>query len=337
MILAAFIRLVGERRTVEIFGVKLIGVDRFNAKRLLFTLILCVGLFVLSRVIKAIVHVVLQEWKNKRVVFWVRQVINVVLAITLIIGVVSIWFEQGSNLTTFVGLVTAGVAFALQQVITALAGYIVILRGRTFTVGDRIVMGGVRGDVVALGFIQTTIMEMGEPPAEQSDSPSMWVKSRQYTGRIVTISNAKIFDNPVYNYTRDFPYIWEEMTLPISYKDDRKKAEQILLDVAAKHALKTSDLNEEDIKEVRRRYAVELDEIVPKVYMRLTDNWVELTVRFLCREHGVRGLKDKMSREVIDQLDAAKIGIASSTYDIVGFPPLRIIHEENEPKDFPGG
>ena len=72
-------------------------------------------------------------------------------------------------------------------------------------------MGGVRGDVIALGFIQTTIMEMGQPPPVQSADPAMWVRSRQYTGRVVTVTNAKIFDEPVYNYTRDFPYIWEEM------------------------------------------------------------------------------------------------------------------------------
>ena len=73
-------------------------------------------------------------------------------------------------------------------------------------------MGGVRGDVIALGFIQTTIMEMGQPPSVESNAdPAMWVRSRQYTGRVVTVTNAKIFDEPVYNYTRDFPYIWEEM------------------------------------------------------------------------------------------------------------------------------
>ena len=139
----------------------------------------------------------------------------------LLLGVVSIWFDDPARLATALGLVTAGLAFALQKVVTALAGYFVILRGKTFNVGDRIVMGGVRGDVIALGFLQTTIMEMGQPPAVQEADPAMWVHSRQYTGRIVTVTNAKIFDEPVYNYTRDFPYIWEEIRLPIPYTADR--------------------------------------------------------------------------------------------------------------------
>ena len=120
----------------------------------------------------------------------------------LSLGLVSVWFDDPTRLATALGLVTAGLAFALQRVITALAGYIVILRGKTFNVGDRITMGGVRGDVIALGFIQTTIMEMGQPPAVQNADPAMWVRARQYTGRVVTVTNDKIFTEPVYNYSR---------------------------------------------------------------------------------------------------------------------------------------
>nr|WP_246733484.1 mechanosensitive ion channel domain-containing protein [Methylobacterium sp. BTF04] len=149
--------------------------------------------------------------------FWTRQGISLLAAVLLILGLLSIWFNDPSRLATAFGLMSAGLAFALQQVVTSLAGYFVILRGATFTVGDRISMGGVRGDVLRLGFIQTTIMEMGQPPSVQGADPAMWVKSRQFTGRIVTVSNAKIFSEPVFNYTRDFPFIWEEMAIPVTY------------------------------------------------------------------------------------------------------------------------
>ncbi len=87
------------------------------------------------------------------------------------LGLLSIWFNDPTRLATAFGLVSAGVAFALQKVITSLAGYLVILRGNTFTVGDRISMGGVRGDVMRLGFVQTTIMEMGQPPERPGFRP----------------------------------------------------------------------------------------------------------------------------------------------------------------------
>ncbi len=154
------------------------------------------------------------------------------------LGIASIWFDNPARLATAIGLVGAGIAFALQRVITAVAGYFVILRGKTFNVGDRIVMGGVRGDVVNLSFMQTQIMEMGQPPqVNPGTEPAMWVHSRQFTGRIVTVTNDKVFDEPVYNYTHEFPYIWDEMRVPVRYQDDRAKAQHILLDAAQRHAV----------------------------------------------------------------------------------------------------
>jgi small-conductance mechanosensitive channel len=258
------------------------------------------------------------------VAFRVRQGIHVFTALVLLVGTVSIWFDDPTRLTTALGLVTAGLAFALQKVVTALAGYVLILRGRNFNVGDRIVMGGVRGDVIALGFLQTTIMEMGQPPPVQSADPAMWVKARQYTGRIVTVSNAKIFDEPVYNYTRKFPYIWEEMSFPISYKDDWRKVEQMLLDVVNDKTTAIANLGEPIIKDLEQRYAMARADMKPRVFVRMTDNWIELTVRFIAEDHGVRDLKDAISRDVLDRLESLKIGIASTTFEIVGLPPVRL-------------
>jgi small-conductance mechanosensitive channel len=241
---------------------------------------------------------------------------------------VSIWFDNAARLTSFFGLVTAGVAFALQRVITAFAGYFVILRGKTFNVGDRIVIGGVRGDVIDLGFMQTTVMEMGEPPSVQSADPAMWVRGRQYTGRIVTITNATIFDTPVYNYSREFPYIWEEMAIPIPYNADRKRAEEILLAAARAHTVQLNQLSEPAIRELERAYFVRRSEIGPTVYYRLTDNWIEMSLRFVTHEYGVRALKDAISRDIIAGLEEAGIGIASGTYDIVGLPRVHVVVED---------
>jgi small-conductance mechanosensitive channel len=309
---------------VSLFGVKLVGITYRNGQKLLFTIILIAIVVGLSWLLRGISSLLVRGHRNQKVVFWTRQAIHVLLAIVLVLGIVSIWFNEGPQLTTFMGLVTAGVAFALQKPISALAGYVVILRGKTFNVGDRIVMGGVRGDVIELGFIQTTIMEMGEPPSEQGDAPSMWVHARQYTGRLVTISNSQVFDEPIFNYTREFPYIWEEMRLPIAYKDDRHKAEQIILEAAGRHTVKAQEMSADDLAEMQRRYFLDKGELKPHVYFRLTDNWIEMSVRFITRSHGVRALKDTMSREILDALDAAKIGIASSTYDVVGMPPIRV-------------
>jgi small-conductance mechanosensitive channel len=306
---------------VRLFGIYFVGVTAENGKKLLFTLIVIFGVYILRRLFELIMRAGLR--RGSRVAFWADQGVRLAAAIIIIIGVLSIWFNNPGQLVTAGGLIGAGIAFALQKVITAIAAYFVLLRGKTFNVGDRITMGGVRGDVIGLGFIQTTIMEMGEPPAEQSDAPGMWVRARQYTGRIVTVTNDKIFDQPVYNYSRDFPYIWEEMQIPVSYKDDRKAAERILLEVAAAEAVKISELSEPALRELERRYVVRRSDLRPRVFYRLTDNWVEMSLRYVSPD-AARDLKDRMSRNILDRFEQAGIGIASGTYEVVGMPPLRV-------------
>ncbi len=256
--------------------------------------------------------------------FWTRQGLQVLTAVLLILGIVSIWVTPGTNITTAIGLISAGLAFALQQVITALAAYFVILREDTFTVGDRITLGGVRGDVVRLGFLKTTIMEMGQPPSVSNTDPAVWVNSRQYTGRLVTVTNGVIFTDPVYNYTRQFPYLWEEIVLPITYDADRQRAEDILLAAARAHAVVDDRDAEQALADMRLRYALADASLDPSVYLRITDNWLELSLRLLVPHRGVREIKDRISRDILAGLDAAGIGIASATYDIVGLPEIQL-------------
>lgn len=309
---------------VRVFGVTLVGVSTTTGVKLLFTL----GLVLLVLTLRAAAL-----WLTRRLLggqvadprrFWARQGVQVVVAVVLVLGIVSIWVTPDSDLSTGVGLVSAGLAFALQQVILSLAAYFVILRGDTFGVGDRITLGGVRGDVVKLGFLKTTIMEMGQPPSVNGADPAVWVNSRQYTGRLVTVTNGAIFNEPVYNYTRDFPYLWEEIVLPIDYGVDRTEVERILLDAAHAHAVVDDPDAGTALAHMRSRYALADASLEPAVYVRLTDNWLELSLRFLVGSRGVREVKDRISRQVLGELEGAGIGLASATYNIVGLPEVRL-------------
>ena len=317
---------------MHFLGIDWVGVNAENGRKLLLSLVFVAVVLLASRGVRFLVGVALRRGDAASVQsrFWTRQGISLLAAVVLILGILSIWFNDPTRLSTAFGLVSAGLAFALQQVVTSVAGYFVVLRGNTFTVGDRIAMGGVRGDVLRLGFIQTTIMEMGQPSGASGDA-SMWVHSRQFTGRIVTVSNSKIFDAPVFNYTRDFPFIWEEMIIPITYTADRAKAEAIMLEATRKHAVDPDSVAAEAKADLKARFGVEPLELTPRVFYRITDNWLELTVRFVVGTHQIRGTKDAISRDMLVGLDAAGIGIASATYDIVGLPPVEIRQSVSSP------
>jgi small-conductance mechanosensitive channel len=155
---------------MEFFGVELVGFHAENGRKLLLTLLAVALLWGIGKALVFVARPVLRQ--HGRAFFWARQGVRLAVAVLMVLAVVSIWFDDPSRLATGLGLVTAGLAFALQKLITALAGYFVILRGQTFNVGDRITMGGVRGDVIALSFTQTTITEMGQPPAVQGADPA---------------------------------------------------------------------------------------------------------------------------------------------------------------------
>jgi small-conductance mechanosensitive channel len=309
---------------MNVFGVRLVGLNQASLHKLFLTALFVGAILVIRGAIRWALRRSLARHPNERVAFWSRQGTSLASAVLIALALLSIWFDDPRRLTTGLGLVSAGLAFALQKVVTSFAGYLVIMRGRTFTVGDRITMGGVRGDVVALGFIQTAIMEMGEPPAVQGAAPAVWVAGRQFTGRIVTVTNDKIFDEPVYNYTREFPFLWEEIHLPVKYDADHARAERILKECVERNTRDWQSRSEEARRRLEARYPVRLDETLPKTYYRLTDNWVELSVRFLAPEHGVREIKDRISRELLQGLSAAGIGVASATFELVGAPRLEI-------------
>ena len=122
---------------MELFGIRLVGVNAENGQKLLYSLVLFLVVLLLRRGLRAATSRVLRGRGDEQGRFWTRQAINLGTALLLVLGLLSVWFDDPTRLATALGLVTAGLAFALQKVVTAVAGYFVILRGHTFTVGDR--------------------------------------------------------------------------------------------------------------------------------------------------------------------------------------------------------
>lgn len=241
--------------------------------------------------------------------YYTRKVVHYVTVVAALIGLGILWRPFAGQLGLLLGLVAAGLVIALQDLIAALAGWFTIASGGIFRVGDRVQLGGVRGDVIDITPLRTKLMEVGSSVGDDT-----WVRGRQYTGRIAAVSNMAALGQPVFNYGGSFEFLWEEVTIPISYRDDWREAERIINEEIVR--ISASREAEVAIAEMVKRYPVARTEVESRVFIRATDNYVELAARFVVPVRRARWATDEVTRRILERLEEAGIVVSSSTQDI---------------------
>ncbi len=303
---------------MDIFGVRILGLSEQGLTKLALSLAVIAVALLVRRLFRVVARMGLGSASRRSI--WARKSVRIVIAMIAGLLLLSIWFDDPERLATFTGLVAAGLAFASQNLVLSIAAYFVIVFGKVFDLGHRIELGGVRGDVLDIGLVKTTIMEMGVP-AELFPDPHHWVAARQYTGRVVSVVNAEIFKQPVFNYTASFELLWEELRIPLRYGTDLAVAERVVIDAAREHTREHVTAARAQLEALRRLYLIEPGDLEPRAFLRLTDNWLELSVRFVVSTHGVRVIKDRISRDVLAGFTRAGVEIASQTIEITRLPP----------------
>jgi len=213
--------------------------------------------------------------------------------ITVFIGfflVVRVWFAGIQSLATFLGLITAGLAIALKDLVTSLAGWIFILWRRPFIVGDRIQLGEHRGDVIDVRVFKFSLMEIGN-----------WVDAEQSTGRIIHVPNSLVLTDVLANYSQGFRFIWQEIPVLITFESNWQKAKEILLKIANQYALHLSGEAEKRVKEASKRYMVFYTTLTPTVYTTVKDSGVMLTIRYMIEPRKRRGSEQEIWEAILTE------------------------------------
>lgn len=225
----------------------------------------------------------------------------------LFIIFIYIFGRNVTGFTTAIGLAGAGVTYALREVIVSIAGWFAILFGDFFETGDRVLLGGIKGDVVDIGVLRTTLMEIGE-----------WVDGDQYTGRVVRVANSYIFSSPVYNYTANFKFLWDEIRIPLRFESDIQLAKTILLEVAEKH---TGQYNQQATlawENMKKHYKLEDASLENQIFLSFNDNWVQMNLRYVVDYRERRGVKDKIFSEILQRFKQEdRLEIASETLEVI--------------------
>jgi small-conductance mechanosensitive channel len=262
----------------------------------------------------------LQRWFARRVrderrLSSIHQAVTFVGYLGAAALVLTIFSGQLPGLTVTLGVAGAGIAFALQEVIASIAGWIAISFGQFYIVGDRVQLGGIRGDVIHIGVLRTSLMEIGE-----------WVKADQYNGRIVRISNSFVFKEPVFNYTEEISFMWDEISLPVRYGSDHRLGREIMLRVAEEVVGDTVEGVAREWEAMQRKYPLEHASVEPRVFLIANDNWMQLTLRYPVDVKRRRSIHDELFMHVLDAIaeTEGRVALASATFELVGVPAIDV-------------
>lgn len=242
---------------------------------------------------------------------------NTLVGITLL--ALSAAFVFSSNLASLgvsLGVAGAVVAFALQQVLSSAVAWIQVSAGKVYAVGDRVRMGGVVGDVIHINVFLTTLMEVGGD----------WIAADQYSGRVVRVPNSAIYQDPLFNYSAEFEYLWDELKVPIRYGSDRARAVALLEEAVQPLAEASTEAMRKRWHELRETYAIEDAKLEPAIFLIADDNWLEYGVRYLVHYKARRATKSELCERIVAAIEASDgaVSIASGTYDIVGLPEINV-------------
>jgi len=222
--------------------------------------------------------------KIRRAMGWLR-------AVFLTVSLVAIWVSGAGQMGVFLGVIGAGIALSLQEVLLCGAGWTLIIIKRPFDIGDRIEFSGHVGDVIDIRVFQTSLLEVGN-----------WVGADQSTGRIINIPNSAVFRELKANYTKGFPFIWNEQTIVVTFESDWKRAKEIILQQAQEEAQKIETEVRRQIETMQSQYAIRYSHLTPIVYTHIADHGVALTLRYLCPVRKRRGMAHSVNEGILEDL-----------------------------------
>ena len=206
-----------------------------------------------------------------------------------VVAITIIWSPGFGDVLTLLTVIGAGMAIALREVLLSFAGWSRVTLLSSYKEGDRIEINGIQGDVIDIRMMRTSLMEIGG-----------WVDADQSTGRIVHFPNSWLFQYALYNYTRSFKFIWNELSLSVTYRSDWRAARDIMQKYADESAAIVEQQARKEIKEISREFLIHYSILTPFVYIKMTEDGVRLTLRYLCEARKRRGSEHALTIMILD-------------------------------------
>ncbi len=204
-----------------------------------------------------------------------------------------IWFPAVESLATFFGLLSAGIAVAMHDSVSNLAGWAFILGRAPFQVGDRIEIGGIKGDVIDTGVFHFTLLEVGN-----------WIDANQSNGRIVLVPNGVALREKIANDSAGMPYLWLEIPVLITFESDWQRAKEILAQISQRDEFSVAVDARAQLENSGDKYLMHYGYLTPIVYLTVRDSGVLLTIRMLAPVRKSRVFEQKVWEAVLEDFEA---------------------------------
>lgn len=273
--------------------------------------IIFIGIAVIWGLIKLVNRNFAGKIKGAQARYRTRKFVSFFGYLLIVLLITIVYSDKLGGLGVALGVAGAGIAFALQEVITSVAGWMAIIFGNFYKPGDRVQLGGIKGDVIDIGVLRTTIMETGE-----------WVNGDLYNGRIVLVANSFVFKEPVFNYSGDFSFLWDELVITVQYGSDVEQTRQLIFSAAKDIVSEFRLMAEEEWKDMTRKYLIEKARTEPMVTMTAGDSGLQFTLRYTVDFKQRRTTKDKLFTRIIHDINNSnsEIKLPQATLEILKFP-----------------
>ncbi len=264
-----------------------IGLDYAVQYKIFTSIIIILSLYILKKIVQWFAFKKIKSAESRY--FWGKAFTYIEVTVILLL-LIKVWFQGLKPLATYFGLVSAGMAIALKDIFTDIAGWIFILIKKPFSIGDRVQIGNFKGDVVDIRVFQFSLVEIGA-----------WVDAEQSTGRIVNIPNSLIFNEPLANYTKGFRFVWNEIPVLVTFESNWEKAKKILLEIVKERGEEVAKIAEKEIKKATIKYYIHYSVLTPTVYTKVVDSGVLLTLRYLCEVRKRRNSENELWEEILKE------------------------------------
>jgi len=237
-----------------------------------------------------VVWIIGRRTEDVRVRYHARKVSSYVSASLALLLLGRIWLTGFQDIGTFLGLVSAGLAIALKDLVASVAGWLYLLWRRPFEVGDRIQIGEHAGDVIDIRLFRFTLIEIGN-----------WVEADQSTGRVILIPNSRILMEAIANYSKGFRYIWNELPVLVTFESNWSKAKTILQEIIDEHSAYLSESAMLSVRKAAQRSMIIYSTLTPKVWTSVAESGVLLTIRYLCDPRKRRGTAETIWEDILTE------------------------------------